>query len=249
MPNMKDLFVEGWATDYDAGTAIEPHAHNAHQVIHAISGVMRINTEGGIWVVPPGRSLWVPAGMVHEIRCVSLVKMRTAYVYGDAPGFPQSVQVSTLSPLLREILVRLAAGPSSRQQKHLVALLVDEIAGGDPEILHIPFSQDRRIFQMSAAILETPGRRHSLADWANELGMSERNLIRCIRRETGLSFRELRRQVRLVASLEKLALGEPVTLVAFDVGFESPSAFIQAFRAVTGKTPGRYTKAHIKSPV
>ncbi|WP_084644085.1 helix-turn-helix domain-containing protein [Ferrimonas futtsuensis] len=31
-----------------------------------------------------------------------------------------------------------------------------------------------------------------------------------------------------------------MTNVALDAGFESPSAFIQAFRTVTGKTPSHF---------
>lgn len=65
-------------------------------------------------------------------------------------------------------------------------------------------------------------------------------MSRRIRDETGMSFRELRRQARILASLERLALGQAVTCVALDVGFDNPSAFIHAFRAVTGKTPGRF---------
>ena len=72
------------------------------------------------------------------------------------------------------------------------------------------------------------------------IGLSLRTLIRRIKHETGMSFRELRRQTRILAALERLSLGESVTNFALNVGFDSPSAFIQAFRDVTGKTPGRY---------
>ncbi len=36
------------------------------------------------------------------------------------------------------------------------------------------------------------------------------------------------------------AVGEPVTSVAFEVGYDSPSAFIAMFRKTLGDTPGRY---------
>ena len=78
--------------------------------------------------------------------------------------------------------------------------------------------------------------------WSDRLGLSPRTLIRRIKDETGMSFREFRRQTRILAALEHLSLGESVTNVALDVGFDSPSAFIQAFRSVTGQTPGRYMK-------
>ena len=95
---------------------------------------------------------------------------------------------------------------------------------------------------MGSTLLEDPADRASLRGWADRLGLSPRTLIRRIKDETGMSFRELRRQARILAALERLSLGESVTNVALDVGFDSPSAFIQAFRSVTGKTPGRYMK-------
>ena len=45
------------ATDYPAGWYIAPHAHNKHQLIYAVRGVMVVKTEGGQWVVPPTRAI------------------------------------------------------------------------------------------------------------------------------------------------------------------------------------------------
>ena len=42
----------------------------------------------------------------------------------------------------------------------------------------------------------------------------------------------------MLAALERLCLGHSVSTVAYDVGFDSLSVFIQAFRSVTGHTPG-----------
>lgn len=37
-----------------------------------------------------------------------------------------------------------------------------------------------------------------------------------------------------------LAQGTPVTTLALDLGYDSPSAFIAAFKRAFGTTPGRY---------
>jgi AraC-like DNA-binding protein len=46
--------------------------------------------------------------------------------------------------------------------------------------------------------------------------------------------------MRLIHALRLLASGESVTTVALEVGYDSPSAFVSAFRTTFGKTPGRY---------
>ncbi len=46
MPNTEAVIeIEGLASDYKAGEWIAPHAHAAHQIIHAASGVMRVVSE------------------------------------------------------------------------------------------------------------------------------------------------------------------------------------------------------------
>ena len=245
MPKNIDPSVEGLAGDYPAGTLIEAHMHDAHQIVHAVSGTMRVWAAGGIWIVPPGRGLWVPARVEHEIRCVGLVKMRTVYFQDvDAswhePVLPRAVKVIGISALMREILIRLTDGPCLSQVSHLSPLLMDEIAAGKTEPLCLPLPDDLRIARLTSHFLEEPADTTSLVEWASRLGMSQRSLIRRIFQEIGMTFRELRRQARIMASMEKLASGEPVTRVALDVGFESPSAFIQAFKKVIGTTPRRY---------
>ena len=236
------IVLEGLASDYPAGEVIEAHAHDAHQIVHALAGVMRVLADDGTWIVPPGRALWVPARTRHEIRCIGLLRMRTVYLKGDHPSFPTAVQVTGVSALMREIMVRLAVGAEPRHLPHLAALLVDEIAALNIEPLHLPRARDARIARLASTLREDPADPTSLRGWAERLGLSPRTLIRRIKDETGMTFRELRRQTRILAALEYLSLGESVTNVALDVGFDSPSAFIQAFRSVTGKTPGRYMK-------
>jgi AraC-like DNA-binding protein len=58
-----------------------------------------------------------------------------------------------------------------------------------------------------------------------------------------MPFATWRRQVRMLAALERLAAGESVGTVAFAVGYESVSAFIAAFTRSHGATPGRWFRS------
>lgn len=55
-----------------------------------------------------------------------------------------------------------------------------------------------------------------------------------------MTFGRWRQQLRLLHALRLLAAGRPVTAVALEVGYDSPSAFIAMFRAALGTTPSRY---------
>ena len=236
----KAVLVEGLATQYTAGTFIPEHSHDLHQIAHAISGAMRVGVSDATWIVPSGRALWIPANMPHSIRCSGHVAMRTVYLSGDLAPVRTSVAVIGVSPLMREVLVRLSEGCAEQLTTHLLPLLLIEMAAMDEKHLQLLTPKDARIARLVAVMLEQPADQTTLGVWAKRLGFSERNLIRYIRSETGMSFRELRRQIRVIAAIEKLSDGQSVTNVALDAGFETPSAFIHAFRLITGVTPGKY---------
>lgn len=82
-----------------------------------------------------------------------------------------------------------------------------------------------------------------MAELSKFAGASKRTVERLFRSETGLGFGEWRQQLRLGHALRLLAAGQAVTTVALDVGYDSISAFISAFRMTFGQTPGQYFRA------
>ena len=252
------LEFEGLSNEYPKGTWIKPHRHDAHQIVHARSGVMRVTTGEGSWVLPPGRALWVPAGCVHEIHCRDAISMRTVYLTpdsedSDAPSrgaggsgtahLPTQCAVWQVSPLMREVIVRIASDHDPRLDTSLLALLLAEIETIDALPLHLPEPADPRIQIVTNALLAQPADDRALEGWAAELGLSPRTLIRRFQAETGMTFRQWRRQARLLAALERLAAGEAVTSVAYGVGYDGLSAFVEAFRQAFGTTPGKYFRS------
>lgn len=240
MPDANKPGSVGLASAFDPGTHIAAHAHTAHQIVHAISGTMRVSVHDLIWFVPPGRALWIPAMTMHSINCVGPVDMRTAYPSSAYPSPRADVQVVSVSTLMREVLIRLAQGQEGHLNMLLADLLMNEIKEGKLEPLSIPIPSDPRIAKLALHLQSAPEDQTPLKVWAIRLGFSERSLIRSIRAETGMTFRELRRLSRVMVALDKLSAGQSVTETAFDVGFETPSAFIHAFRTLVGETPGQF---------
>ena len=108
------------------------------------------------------------------------------------------------------------------------------------EHLHLPMPRDRRLRAVTEALIADPADPRTLADFAGAAGASARTLARRFLAETGRTFGAWRQQLRLHEALARLSLGEPVTTVAFEVGYDSPSAFIAMFRKTLGATPGQY---------
>lgn len=234
------------AKDFADGHHIAPHCHERAQLIFAASGVMTIATPLGTWVVPPQRALWMPAGITHEIRMAGAVSMRTLYVRADAAGgrLPAAIRVIAVSPLLRELVLRACALPVLYDEGgaagRTMALILDEIAALPSLALDLTMPRDARLQPVCRALRSDPGDASTLADWARVAGASARTLARLFVKDTGLSFADWRQQARLLAAMARLAEGQPITRIALDLGYESPSAFAAMFKRALGAPPSRY---------
>ena len=67
--------VAALAVDYPSGHETARHRHRDAQLIYAVSGVMRVETAQGQWVVPPTRGLWVPPETDHAIHMIGPVRI------------------------------------------------------------------------------------------------------------------------------------------------------------------------------
>src|SRR5258708_12619599 len=104
--------VAAMPKDFPQDFVIEPHSHERAQLIFAKAGTMRVVTGPAMWIVPPQRALWMPAGVVHGIEMLDRVAMRTLYLRDDAANtMPASCRVLQVSPLLRELIVRATELP------------------------------------------------------------------------------------------------------------------------------------------
>jgi len=230
------------AEDHPRGHYIAPHAHRRGQLVFARSGLMQVETAAGFWIVPPQRALWVPPRMRHAIRCRSAVSLRTLYVEpGRWPGLPKGCGVLGVSPLLRELIIEICERRAApRRRRALGELALSELVALPAIPIHLPEPRDARLQRVAAALKRQPGDERGLAAWARTAGASARTLTRLFIAETGMTFRQWRRQLRFTVAIERLARREPVTTVALDLGYNSVSAFIEAFRKTFGVTPYRY---------
>ena len=237
------LVVRSAASDLAPGQAIGEHAHDWHQLIHATSGVLMITTERGSWVVPPSWGVWVPAGTRHALRASGHSAFRTVYVApGCLPDLPAACTAVTISPLLRELILRMVAiGMADRRdpiESALAILLLDEVRQSPVPPFDLPEPQSDATRRAAAWLFSNT--EAGIPAIAHAVGLSVRALERRFVAETGMSLGRWRRHGALLASLERLGSGASVKQAAATAGYATPSAFVAAFRAVFGVTPARY---------
>ncbi|MEN5248211.1 AraC family transcriptional regulator [Brucella pseudintermedia] len=228
----------------DTSFAGPPHRHQDAQLIYARSGVVSVTTESGTWVVPPNRAVWVPPMVEHATRSHGPVQFRTIFVRSDAArSLPPSCGVVEVSPLLRELILRLVElqdQPVTSFVQRISELLLEELTFLPAEPLNLPMPLDQRFRNLCEALQAEPDTELSLDDAADRTGMSRRSFMRHFERETGMTYGRWRQQARLLAALPALAAGMPVVTVALDCGYQSASAFAATFKRSLGRSPASY---------
>jgi AraC-like DNA-binding protein len=221
------------------------HNHPEAQLCGLDSGLAILETDAGSWMCPPGRCVWIPAGMAHSLRSCGkisgwMVRLNTK----ERVGLPTEPRILALSPLLKQIVVRMITWvekpKASPARQRLVDVLHDENSAASQIQLHLPVPRDAALKRLSVRLAEDRETAKDLAALAREVGVSERSLFRNFHKETGLSPGQWRRQMQVLRSLELLADGRSVTETSLEVGYESTGAFIRAFRRTVGVTSSSY---------
>jgi AraC-like DNA-binding protein/quercetin dioxygenase-like cupin family protein len=244
------------ARSMPADTHFEPHSHAWSQLAYCASGIVQVTAEQGTpggdrvtYIVPPSRAVWIAPGARHAVHVLEDAEFQTLYIDASVtPAGWSGCRVIVVSPLLRELVRALDAAPitalARTREQRLGELVLDEIMQADIHALGVPMPSgsggDKRLRSLCEKVLREPSQRATLADWAAEVGASERTMARLFRDELGTSYQHWRQQAILAHSLPLLARGVPVSHVAASSGYASDSAFTAMFKAAMGQPPSHF---------
>ncbi|MBU4682516.1 helix-turn-helix transcriptional regulator [Cedecea davisae] len=220
------------------------HTHRKGQLILALHGGITSEVTNSMWMVPPQYAVWVPGQMPHSNKVTADARLCFLFIEPGAVAMPEQCCALKISPLVREIILRLSNVPHEHlgcaATQRLVQVLFDELPNQPVEQLQLPISSHPKIRAMADEMAKNLQQRRTLAQWADEMAMSERNLSRLVVKETGLSFLRWRQQMQLIIALRLLINGQTVQNAAESLGYDSTTAFITMFKKALGTTPGRY---------
>jgi len=222
-----------------AGQAIAAHSHPRGQLLWALRGVLRVVCQASVWVVPPSHAVWIPGGMPHQVFFDIDAEMLNLYVDPSlAAHLRQDCAVLVLTPLARELILRIGAAASfDGRLLRLCGVMLDELQHLAEARFNLPGGQDPRLTRVTRHLIKHPHDKRTLVQLAQLAAASPRTLERLFRNQTGLTLRQWRSRLRLLAAIEKLNLGQSSTAIALSLGYRNASAFVAAFRQQFGAPP------------
>lgn len=227
------------------GEVTPPHRHRRGQLIHAARGVLTVETVDGIWVVPPGRAVWIPPNQRHGLVASGRSELQNVYVEREsAAGFPEACMVLAVEPLLQALIAEAVLQPvnyaTDSRSARVMALLLESIRFTPMAALKLPLPRDPRALRLALAVRASPRIDAGAQDDTSRTGASRRTLERLFVQETGMPFGRWRQQAVLLQALRMLAEGGTVADVAESLGYGDVAAFSAMFRRALGVPPSRY---------
>ncbi len=231
-----------------AGQTFTFHTHHRAQLFQIVRGSLRLETEGGYFIVPPERAVFVPSGVLHEVTYLQETERSYLFFRPEAVlDLPSEVSVVGTTLLLRELILAFLEIPrvdaGTPRAERLAAVIIDQLKISKVAPLSLPSPTSGRLRAIATDIRNQPGEEWPLQELASRAAMSPRSFQRHFQSETGMSFRAWRQQAKLLKAVEWLAAGKSVGDISFSLGYSGPSAFIAVFRAAFGTSPGQYFQA------
>jgi len=238
-----------------ADTQVEPHSHPWAQVAFSATGVVRMTAGHGTYIVPPSRALWIPPNVEHRVSVVEDAELRTLYIHqADGCFGPETdaldqarwrdCRVLEVSSLLRELVLHLSVEPgphaATERDRSLANLVFDELRRARALPLGVDLPRDKRLRALCEAVLDEPTRHATLEAWAADTGASPRTVARLFRAELGTTFGQWRQQVLLAKAVSLAGRRMPMSRIASELGYASPSAFSAMVRRSVGAPPSRF---------
>lgn len=233
-----------FGVDVGSGALVPPQPRGWAHFVVIRSGVALLRCAHSLTHLTPHVAAWIPDGVPYALEFPDRCALRI--VYADPAHFSRRTFATVrVNRLLHELVERATTAgylsPRNVRDAHVLAVLADELAtlpdATANRSLAMPRDADIRASLESA--LSRAQAPPLVRELASEANMSLRTFERRFRRDTGLTPREWLRRARLGSALAVLASGASITEASLACGYSSLSAFIAAYRAVFGTTPGR----------
>jgi AraC-like DNA-binding protein len=229
---------------FPAGTEFPSQRARWGKLLFPLTGIAEFVIAGEMLLSPPSYAIWIPPGIEHRSRLRHSACFTTIYIAkGRCKGMPLEPETLAIPPVLkaiaRDFAIRRVTVPNTPQDHRLAEVVLDQCRSARLHYRYLPTTHDEHLLPILAHLRQHPGDRKSLSQWARAHNTTERTLSRRWRSAMGISFQEWRQRNKLVVAIARLDQGQPVHVVAYDLGFASPSAFIAMFRQMTGASPTR----------
>ncbi len=228
------------------------HSHRKGQLSYVEGGIAYITIELKTYVVPARHYFWIPKDIPHVLRIGhSATVLRSLYFYGfDDLNDPFYTKLGIYPA--SELLIQMINFTERWDEQHietghemfdffsaLKKLLPLQNNQALPIIL--PTTEDQRLKTILDFLETGYGEPVTLTFLSRKFNMSERTLSRLFQTCLHMSFLQYLKTIRMIKAIELLVkTRDPISNIAFSVGYDTLGSFSNAFYAFTQSRPSEF---------
>ena len=235
----------------DLTDQVDQHKHSQAHILVVLDGVASLDVEKSQFIIPNGYFVWIPQGIMHRVsfngRKVSLLNIyfpntiRRDKIFEQIGDYPIPSILYHIIEMLKE---RSIIVPPEDWRYELLATTVHilpHVLSGSFLTLRLPTSQNYMVQRIIDKIQKDYYKPLTLQHVSKELGLSERSINRYMSKELGMSFTQYLRIYRITIAIRKMANSDDsLTNIAYEVGYDSLTAFSNTFYKITGLRPSQF---------
>lgn len=221
------------------------HSHPRAQLLYATSGVMNVVVGNEIWVVNPLQGLWIPGDVEHQVTFPKNVNLYSVFIH---PSVTENLPITSfsfdISVFLKQLLFKIISFENTEKispsQQRIMDVFLDEVSVITPSSTFLPTSNHIKLEKIISLLMHDVTSKYTLDYYADLSSMSNRTLSRLFIKELGMNYSDWRTRLKLLEAIKRLGEKQSIKEIAFDLGYETTSAFIFMFKKNLGKTPSNY---------
>lgn len=223
------------------------HSHSCHQVIHTLSGTLRLQVGEANYFVPERHIAWIPPDTPHELSSNNRTILLRNIYFGAESDFKVKFTVYNTTTLIGENLRFIGRSGnvirrSERPEMYWFVISFFRLLLAAGEEYRLPLNavfvpKDKRLQAIFDYMREHLSENIDMDSVASEFGLSVRNMSRLFHNENTrfssyLNYQRVTRAIELLTEDEK-----SMEQIAYEVGFNTPNHFNRVFRQMMGTNP------------
>ncbi|WP_333852102.1 AraC family transcriptional regulator [Epilithonimonas sp.] len=247
--SQKDVYVvhEKFERNY------EMHSHVRDQLSYVEGGIAYVEIENEYFVVPAMHFLWIPANTKHHLKVSHhATQLHSYYFKSSDKEFYRNLKIYPASKLVTE-LIKFSerwkhqfvnfSEPHANALSTLHDLL--QLSAENPIKLQLPTTENPRMEDIISYIQQKFNKAIRLEELCDRFNVSERTFCRLFKKEMNISFSHYLKTYRIIQAIDYLQKRKDhsVEEIANACGYESISAFSNAFLELTGMRPSQMRKS------
>lgn len=230
------------------------HAHSKGQLSYVEGGIAYITIDFRTYVIPARHFFWVPHGMEHVLRIgYSATVLRSLYFYAHDDTINPFYNKLGIYPA-SELLIQMINYTEQWDGRHISAkdenyeflvALKKILPQLDSKALPIilPTTDNEQMQKIIKYLEKNIGERLTIKSVSNRFNISERSMSRLFQATLQISFLQFLKTIRMIKAIELiLKTRQPISDIAYTVGYVTLSSFSDAFQEFTHSRPTDFRK-------